>query len=293
MKILICSDGHRQAENAIGFISSAVGSCKAEATLLGIIEHPSDQPVLQEALQQQAEILRNKNIHVDLVTCSGAPLAEIQRRAQAQDYDFVVIGAERKRGGPIAMSAKAYQIIKEVAPPVLVVIGQRSDLRRILICSGGKSYIDEAVQLTGKIACKAHLSVTLLHVMARPPLVFTGLIAREENLEKLLQSGSSLGRNLRREKDALESFGLVAEIKLRRGLVVEEILSEISEGDYDLVVAGSTRREGALHTYIMGDITSEIVNRANRPVLIVRSPVEPPPRGPLMRLARLLKRSRG
>src|ERR1043166_2133546 len=260
MKILVCSDGHPQAENAIRFISGTAATCAAQVTLLGIIEHPSDEASLQDALRRGAGMLRDKHIEVETITRSGHPIEEIQKRTQEEHYDFVVIGAARKSGGPFAMSAKAYQIIKEIEPPVLVMIGEQTDLRRALICSGGSRYIDSAVKLTGEIACKSNLEVTVLHVLPEAAPLYENLIEREENVERLLQSNSSLGRNLRSEKSALEAAAVKATIKLRHGLVVEEILSEIEEGNYDMVVTGSALASARIRTYVMGDVTSEIVN---------------------------------
>src|SRR5262249_41349073 len=81
---------------------------------------------------------------------------------------------------------------------------------------------------------------------------------------------SELGVNLRREKETLESLGLSAEVRLRRGSVLEEILAETRERNYDLVVTGSALSR-TLRTYVLGDISREIVNRSNCPVLVVRS----------------------
>src|SRR5581483_6672948 len=123
MKILVCSDGHAQAENAIRFVAPIAQACGAEVTLLGIVEHPSDEPRLQESLRKQEQAFRDRNVPVELTTKSGAPTDEIRKRTQEHHYDFVAIGAERKDSGPFAMSAKAYRVIKEIEPPVLVVIG--------------------------------------------------------------------------------------------------------------------------------------------------------------------------
>ena len=271
MKILICSDGPRQAEKAIRFIANTAADCAAEVTLLGVIEHPSDEPALLGALRKQASILRDKQVSVEVVTRSGQPLEEIQKRNAATPFDLVVFGAEHKNGGRFAMSAKVYHLIKSIAAPVLVLIGERTELRRILICSGGQAYIDNAVKLTGQLACHLHLAVAILHVLAQPPAMFAGLLASEQNVEELLGSSTALGRNLRSEKEALAAFGITPEFKLRHGLVVPEILDELKQGDYDLVVTGSALSAGAMRTYIMGDVTSEIVNRAECAVLVVRS----------------------
>src|SRR5207248_2138352 len=130
--------------------------------------------------------------------------------------------------------------------------------------------IDSAVKLTGEIACKTNLDVTVLDVLPEAAPLYENLIEREENVERLLQSNSALGRNLRSVKRALEAAGLTVTTKLRHGLVVEEILSEIEEGNYDMVVTGSALATGRIRTYVMGDVTSEIVNRAQCAVLVVR-----------------------
>src|SRR5436190_1994244 len=82
-----------------------------------------------------------------------------------------------------------------IIPPVLAVIGSRARLQKILICSGGENYIDKALELTGHLAQNAGATVTLLHVMAEPPQMYAELIAREENVDLLLNSSSLLGQN--------------------------------------------------------------------------------------------------
>jgi len=112
-------------------------------------------------------------------------------------------------------------------------------------------------------------------VMAEPPAVYTDLIKMEEDVNLLLHSSSGLGQNLRREKEALQAMGVTAEVRLRHGLVISEVFKEIRRGDYDLVVTGSSPEGGNLRSYIMGNITREIVNRAECPVLVVRGGDEP------------------
>src|SRR5262249_24420076 len=197
-------------------------------------------------------------------------------RTEETNYDLVVIGAARKgTRGPFLMSAKAYKIIKAVAPPLLVVIGQREKLSRILISSGGEKYIDRAVAFTGSVAKAAGAAVTLFHVMAEPPEVYSDLIKMEEDVNLLLHSNSALGQNLRREKEDLQNMGVSTDVRLRHGMVLSEVFKEIRRGDYDLVVTGSSPEAGNLRSYIMGNLTREIVNRAECPVLVVRGGEEP------------------
>ncbi len=276
MKILICSDGSSQAENSIRFGAHLASFTHAEATLLGITENPSEQDTVFEALKRGFQILKDKCVKAELVIKAGDPIAEIVRRTEETRYDLVIIGAVRKgTRGPYLMSAKAYKIIKAVDPPVLVVIGDRVEIKNVLICSGGQKYIDKAVEFTGAIARDADAKVTLFHVMNEPPPVYSDLIRMEEDINLLLHSNSGLGENLRREKEALENLGVENEVRLRHGLVISEVFKEIRRGNYDLVVTGSAPTSGTLRRYILGNMTREIVNRAECSVLVVRSEQEP------------------
>lgn len=276
MKLLICTDGSAQAENAVRFGGMIAGKSQAEVTILAITEKSGEEDAIFESLRRAQQILKEHGVNAEVITKAGEPIEEIVKRTDETSYDLVVIGAVRKgTRGPFLMSAKAYKIIKAVAPPVLVVIGDRETIRRILICSGGEKYIDRAVQFSGAIARAAGASVTLFHVMAEPPAVYTDLIKMEEDVNLLLHSSSGLGENLRREKESLEGMGVTAEVRLRHGLVISEVFKEIRRGDYDLVVTGSSPESGNLRSYIMGNITREIVNRAECPVLVVRGGEEP------------------
>jgi nucleotide-binding universal stress UspA family protein len=276
MKILICTDGSAQAENAVRFGGLIAEKCEAEATILAITEKPGEEDTVFDSLRRAQQLLKEHGVNAEIITKSGEPIEEIVKRADETSYDLVVIGAVRKgTRGPFLMSAKAYKIIKAVAPPVLAVIGNRESIKRILVCSGGEKYIDRAVEFSGTLAKAAGASVTLFHVMAEPPAVYTDLIKMEEDVNLLLHSSSGLGQNLRREKEALQAMGVTAEVRLRHGLVISEVFKEIRRGDYDLVVTGSSPEGGNLRSYIMGNITREIVNRAECPVLVVRGGDEP------------------
>lgn len=270
MKMLICSDGHLQAELAVRFISATAARCKAEVTLLGIIEHPSEEAALGEALRRSAAILRELGVTTATLTRSGFPIEQIQKQTREESYDLVVIGAERKQDGPFALSTKVYHLIKELEPPVLVMIGQQTEIKKALICSGGRPDIEKAVKLTGQLLCKSAAEVTILHVLAEAPLIFADLLEDEAAAKKLLASNSALARHLRGLLDPLTKLGIKGRLKLRHGLVGSEVVSEAGTGGYDIVVAGSAPSQGALRTYILGDVTSEIVNSVECAVLVVR-----------------------
>jgi nucleotide-binding universal stress UspA family protein len=277
MRILICSDGMPASAAATrlgGIFSRGSG---AESVLLGIVEQPVDEAPLRQALQREADQLKQDSVDPKIVVRSGDPIREILKETSESTYDLVVIGARHKgSSGSYWRSAKTYEVIKAIAPPVLVAIGTCESLKRFLVCTGGQAFIDEALKLTGRFASALGASVTLLHVMAEPPAMYADLVRLEEDLDRLLESKSELGTNLRKQKETLERLGAKAEVRIRHGMVLDQVFSEIREGDYDLVVTGSSRARGMVRHYIMGDVTRKILNRANCPVLVARAgPIQP------------------
>jgi len=279
MKILFCSDGSSQAENAVRYGAPIAVAYQAETSILGIVEKASQEDAVLQALRRAQDILKEHHLNAELITKAGLPVPEIIKRTEETKYDLVVIGAVRKgTHGPRWMSARAYKIIESITPPVLVVVGELPACRRILLSTGGTAHSDATVRFAGDMAHRVNATVTLLHVMAEPPAMYANLIRSEdENMDRLLQSNSQLGRSLRREKELLENMKVPCEVRLRHGLVLDELLDELRQKEYDMVVSGSSPARSRLRAYIMGNLTREIVNRAELPVLVVRSGNRPSP----------------
>jgi nucleotide-binding universal stress UspA family protein len=272
MKILICSDGMPAADNATQLGASFAGPLQAQTTLLGIAEKSSDEPALRAALEKQAEWLREKNVSPEIAISAGDPVRRIVDQTTKTKYDLVIIGA-RKTGstGLHWRSEKTYEVIKSISPPVLVAMGEWAQLKQFLVCTGGREFIDEAVQLTGKLASGVGAAVTLLHVMAEPPAIYADLVELEEDVDRLLESNSELGINLRTQKQDLEKMGVPTQLHVRHGIVVDQVFAEARQNNFDLIVTGSSQARGMVRHYIMGDATRSILNHANCPVLVARA----------------------
>jgi nucleotide-binding universal stress UspA family protein len=272
MRILICSDGTDPADQPTRLGGLLAGPCQSPTTLLGIAEKPEDEKPLQEALESEAKLLQEHGVSPETVIRTGEPIRQILAETTANEYDLAIIGARRKgTGGLYWRPEKTYEVIKAVPPPVLVAIGDRAKVERLLVCTGGKNYIDDAVQLAGEIAVCVGGTVTLLHVMAEPPAIYADLVRLEEDVERLLASNSELGRNLRGQKESLEKMGLTVEVRIRHGLALDQIFAEVREGEHDLIVTGTSQARGTFRHYIMGDLTRGILNRADCPVLVARA----------------------
>jgi nucleotide-binding universal stress UspA family protein len=272
MRILICSDGTDPADKPTKLGGLIAGPCHAETTLLGIAEKPEHKEPLRRALETEAELLRNFGLTPEIVMREGDPIHQIFNQAAEGKYEIAVIGARRKRGSDLyCYSQRTYEVVKAVPAAVLIAIEDCAQLKRILVCTGGKHYIEDAVQLTGDIAKCTGASVTLLHVMAEPPAMYADLVRLEEDVARLLDSDSELGINLRGQKKSLEKIEVPAEVRVRHGIALDEIFAEVEEGSHDMIVVGSPLARGPLRHYIMGDLTRSILNRANCPVLVARA----------------------
>ncbi len=262
----------QSTETAIHLGGLLAGPLKAETTLLGIAETSQDEQPLRDALYNQAQLLHGRGVSPAIVVQSGEPVRQIVDQTSKTNYDLVVIGARWiGASGHYWRSAKTYEVIKAIQPPVLVAIGECKQLKRFLVCTGGKEFIDQALQLTGRLAVVVNASVTLLHVMAEPPAMYADLVRMEENVGQLLESKSELGTNLGRQKKGLERLGVSADVRIRHGIVVDQVFEEVREGNYDLIVTGTSQARGLLRHYIMGDLTRSILNRSNVPVLVARA----------------------
>ena len=101
--------------------------------------------------------------------------------------------------------------------------------------------------------------------------MYADLIQLEEDLDRILKSKSELGINLVKQKNELERLKVPVQVKIRHGIVGDQVFKEVGRGDYDLIVTGSSQGRGIFHHYIMGDLTRKILNRATCPVLVARA----------------------
>lgn len=273
MSVLFCTDGGRAARAAVDFGGRIARACDATATVLGVVERPPGREAIEAATREAREALGRLGVPAEVVVSDGQPLDEIAREAGRIPADLVVLGSERRgasSGFPV--SPLAYRVLKSSAPPVLVVPTDPGPLRRVLICSSGASAFEKALALPARIAARTGAEPTLLHVLPRAPGMYGDLGPPEEGRDWLRSESSKLTGTLDRQLELLEREVGSTSVAVRHGLVTEEILDEVDRGDYDLVVTGSVPADTSWPTYVMGNVTRELVDRADVPVLVVRTP---------------------
>lgn len=275
MRILLCTDGSPHGQEALRYGASLAQHSGQPATLLGVLEHPSERAALQQALDQGKEWLAGAPEPRILVR-EGHPGEEILDEAALGKYDLVVVGARGRRGiTRLLMGSTAERIARHAKLPVLIVRGEHEAVRRILLCTAGGAPGLRVVEFGGEVARMAGAEAIVLHVMSQLPALATTsadtLADLEATAEDLMAHEAREGKHLQEALKILEGLEVPARALVRHGLVVDEVGDEACAGAYDLVVVGAHSASGLMRL-LLKDVGHEIMNCCmDRPMLVVRT----------------------
>jgi nucleotide-binding universal stress UspA family protein len=201
----------------------------------------------------------------------GTPAKEILRKAQSGSYSLIVVGAHAIRNlWDQFLQSVTHKVANQASVSVLVARGEPKQLRHLLICTSGHVNSEIVIRNGAALAQAAQAGVTLLHVAESMPAMYAGLDEMEETLPELLQTDTPLARHLKWASEYLVQAQVLAELKLRRGITLDEIVDEVQDADYDLIVVGARAGYDVLSSLLMGQVTPKIIDNAPCSVLIVR-----------------------
>jgi len=273
MRILIAIDAIEQSDEILRFSAQIAFRAVDTPTVLTVIEHKIDHlsSNVDEILNRAHKLLD----FPDLITRVriGHPAEEIIRETREGNYDLVVVGEKLIPHLPhLLLGSEAIRVAEHSACPAIIVKGNVRPIRRILLCDSGAGRSLVLSRFTTQLAemLEGEEDITVLHVMSQisagPGVPGKFLRASvEELIDQLTSEGELLGR----DTQVLEQPGIHPTPKVRHGFVVDEILAEARNGDYDLVVIGAYRSEG-WQRFLLDDLARKVLIRVDRPVLVVR-----------------------
>ncbi|RME36040.1 MAG: universal stress protein [Thermoflexia bacterium] len=274
MELFLCTNGHPSTQPALEYGTWLAPRLGLPATVLGIVEKPAHRPAVQALVEKYGVRLQGCGcFHRGLV--EAGKLRPLLLR-QAGSEDLVLLGPMAPSflwGGALA------RLLAQAEFPVLHTTVYRERLENFLLCTGGLHYVEALVNWLGWLARRVEGNVTLLHVVE--PISLTYPLAEEvrAHWQELPQTDTPLGRHLQEAQRALEALGIPVRVRIRHGPVVQEILEEIADGDYDLVGVGSPYAARSLRRLYRPNVALEVAEAAHCPVLIVRyRPGQPPVR---------------
>ena len=273
--LLIATNGFTGTWPSIEYGIWLASNINAKITLLGVNEklNPAaidDHNPLEDVFERAIELFKKNQVEYDLLVENGNAEDVIPQKARQGDYIVVLGPLGRPQIRRLLTGRSIRHLMEEIEQPILYVPESKLPLKKILICIGGLGYEVTAEHIAMQMAMKSRAEVTLLHIV--PPMDLDYPTARivRENWQNLTETDTPIGRSLREALSVAKDDGLTASVKARQGNVVEEILSEIKEGGYDLLCMGSPYSTNALRQLYAPNVTAEIAESGNCPVLSAR-----------------------
>lgn len=244
-------------------------SLQAEVTLLYVAQKKKDKQDDKEEgeklLKQVLEKLQGVPVHTRVRR--GNITEKILAEVQENHHDFVVITSAQIGSHP------RHSVNQEILPKmpccVLVVKNPSTAINRVLILTGGLQISEAMVKIGAKLASALNAQVTLMHVAANVPSMYTGLKTIEETLEELLQTNTPVSHHLHRCAQVLDEYNVPSTLMLKHGEPVYEIIREVDRQAYDLVILGATGSSSGFREWFLGNVTADVIDLVGIPVLVV------------------------
>lgn len=275
MKIMICTDGSPGSVQSAEFIVKLGFPADTSITVLGVREHMHDLPNLNTSIGLIENSL-GKSYKLDKVIRKGNPIEEILSEALETPYDLVVLGGGGKQLGLLRpnLGSTARKLVRQLHTHFLVVRKLPQKISKILVCAGSESPSRMTMELGGKFISNTSAQVGLIHVLQKN-------IASEvkqsntdnESKGSLPLTDENADPILTQAFQQLQAAGVSNEIStiVRNGLIVEEVLKELSAGNYDLLVVGAHYQPGQdrWQGTLLDDVTDQLLNHSTCSVLII------------------------
>lgn len=239
--------------------------------LTGTQEKNAENFSVEEIFSRAVSLFQQKNIGYAL-ELGEAPLESLMLRATQNNSDslFIFGPLGRSRLRRMTQGRSFRQIMAQVDAPLLYIPAAKIPLKKMLICLGGLQYAVTVEHLGLKIAQMTGAAVTLLMVVPPVDLDYPEARLIRENWRTLAETDTLPGQNLREGLASAASLGVRASVKMRNGIIVEEILDEIKIGGYDLVCMGSPFSAHSLRQLFTPNVTAEVAEAAQTPILTMR-----------------------
>jgi nucleotide-binding universal stress UspA family protein len=256
LRLLICSQETLAGESVLRTGAGLAELAEGPVTLMTVVESEKDMMAVREQLELLNKDLLQKLPNAETKIRKGSAVEQILLEAFEGNYEIAVIGSSGTRPGFSSprLGSVAQQLITRAGIPVLIVSDPREKIRRVLICTAAGEPGKSDVRFGGRVARQLRAHATVLHVRPRNAPGWANLRAE---------------RHLNQARSSLEAIEVRTEIKItEREPLLEGILEEAESGDFDLIVVGAPLQPHRGQTH-WTDLTSRIIERCRRPVLVV------------------------
>jgi nucleotide-binding universal stress UspA family protein len=273
--LLIATNGFKGTWPSIEYGAWLATALETTITLLGINEKSNpaaidDHHPLEDLFARAVGLFQEQGAKYSLEIQNGDAEHVIPARVRRGNYITVIGPLGRSQLKRLIVRRSILHLLEQIETPILYVPAPRLPLQKALICVGGLGYEITAEHLAMRMAMKSRAEITLLHIIPPVDLEYPTARAVRDHWQSLPETDTPIGRSLRQALELARADGLIAQTKARKGNVVEEILTEVKEGDYDLLCMGSPYSARALRQLASPNVTAEVMETVSCPVLTAR-----------------------
>jgi nucleotide-binding universal stress UspA family protein len=274
-ELLIVTNGFKGTWFAIEYGAWLAEIMRMNITLLGVTEvlNPAaidDRHPLEDIFERAVGLFNEKGLAYKLEIQNGEADRVIPEKANSGSYITVVSPLGRTQIRRLIVGRSIRPLMERIQGPILYVPEIRLPLKKILLSAGGLGYEAAAENLALQVAAANQAEVTILHVVPPTDLDYPTTRGLRGHTKDLAETNTLPGRSLRHALEVAQNVGLNAKAIARQGIIVEEILAELREGNYDMVCMGSSYSGHTLRQYYAPPVTAEVAESARCPVLTAR-----------------------
>jgi nucleotide-binding universal stress UspA family protein len=274
-ELLVTTNGFQGTWFAVEYGVWLAEIMRMKITLLGVTEVPNpaaidDHHPLEDIFDRAVSLFREKGLKYSLEVRNGEAEQIIPEKANSSSYITVVSPLGRTQMRRLIVGRSIRPLMERIQGPILYVPEIRLPLKKILISAGGLGYEADAENLALQVATANQAEVTILHVVPPTDLDYPTTRGMRGHTQDLAETNTLPGRSLRHALEIAQNAGLNAKAIARKGIIVEEILAELWEGNYDMVCMGSSYSAHTLRQYYSPNVTAEVALSAHCPVLTAR-----------------------
>lgn len=243
----------------------------------GSLSLVADKQAGAQALRSAVEAYARTHLSLELSTVfveRGAPDAEIVRRAEGWDADYVVVGSHGRSGlSRMLLGSVAERVVRH-APCSVLVARPTSKHGVVLVATDLSPASLPAVEAGAAAAGRRGAKLVVMSVLEWPGVesaAWAGLfgalpiIPSEETRDQLRDAARRI------IEQAISSAGATGDVLLADGSAPAEIIRATEALGAELVVVGTHGRTG-LERLALGSVAERVIRLATCSVLAVRSP---------------------
>ena len=275
MELLIATNGYKDTRQAIEYGAWLAGSMRMKIALLGVTEDLSpaaidDHHPLEDIFADAVSLFKERGVEYSLEVRNGEAEQVIPEKANQGNFITVVSPLGRPAIRRWLTGRSIRPLMEKIVGPILYVPQMRLPVKKMLISVGGLGYESVTESLGFQVAVASQAEVTILHVVPPSDLDYPSTREVRGHLKDLVETDTMPGRSLRKALELAKEAGLKAKVVAREGHIVEQILGEIREGEYDIVCMGSSYSANPLRQLYTPNVTAEVAEVAHCPVLTAR-----------------------